>query len=144
MVQSKVFFDPERLYEEKIAKRECMTYDDLTVEQSAELDDVLMIWFEWQRAFKEKLGVPSRSSFAMASCDVEHLQETYIAQQVDLEIDVLPIENRIALNICLMNKSLGIHVFRHPRYSPDVLMKNYRTAKQMLYVPLKRRDVLEK
>lgn len=147
-----MFFNPEKLYEAKVARREKMEYDDLTVEQSAELDDLLWVWFQWADRYMEQLGQVRKcpyipSGFASNERATRSFDDL-IAEQVDLEIDKLPVEHRMAVGRRMLakkqklDKVVRYHSIRD-KMSHDRIMQLYREAKVMLYLPLKKKELLK-
>ncbi|MDF8362171.1 hypothetical protein [Achromobacter anxifer] len=126
--------------------------DHMTEAESEELEELLMTWHRWAKAYREHLGY---SRVAPGFRDVSD-QDGYgdddetaarlnrhVAEQVDACLNALPLDLRAAVGISLRNKDAPQRVFRNPRCSPEEQQRRYREAQSRLLPMLRRQDVMQ-
>lgn len=125
---------------------------EMTLDESQQIDDLLVDWVEWSRAYRPNLGAPRVSLFAKSNQpdDVYYDSEvadweikTIKASQVDFEIEQLELPLRVAVGIVAINKLNKIAVFRHARFTREELMSNYHKAKALLFPKLVKRRLVK-
>jgi len=135
-----------------------MTINDLfsevpvTKDESAQLEELLMIWYHWSRAHREQLGY-SRVSPGFKDADTSDVYDDaddqdakinrYIAEQVDVCLSTLPVEQRAAVGIHTANAAAGNAVYRNPRMSSEQQHVAYQAAKATLLPMLRKRDLVK-
>jgi len=126
----------------------------VTKDESAQLEELLMIWYHWSRAYREQLGY-SRVSPGFKNADTSDVYDDaddqdakinrYIAEQVDVCLSTLPVEQRAAVGIHTKNKDTGNAVWRNPRcpMTPEQQHVAYQAAKATLLPMLRKRDLVK-
>lgn len=115
------------------------TLPELDFEQRKYLHHLLVQWFDWCHSQKGGAwGYPPATPWAHRQ--TPYRWESYVSQQIDLEVDLLPLEHRAALGQYLLIKTQqGVRI--KPQ-APNRMHRLYNEALCMLYKPLKRRGVL--
>jgi len=138
-----------------------MTINDLfseapvTKDESAQFEDILLIWYRISKADKENLGYsPISPGFEKCTSTDVYFDEQdaadaadekinhYIAEQVDVCLSTLPAAQRIAVDVHARNKYVGNAVFRNPRVTPEEQHIAYQAAKATLLPMLRKRDLI--
>lgn len=128
---------------------------DMTQEESAEIEELLVIWFDWSQAYRPALGAPRASSFARnsPSSSVEYDEadaaeaadqriNAALAEQVELCIDELPgLQYRAAIGVSMRNKR-GPAVWRNNRHNSEDQHRIYQQAKALLLPLLRKRELM--
>ena len=114
----------------------------MTDDESAQVEDLLMVWYGWTSRYRPALGAPRASIYAPGSessdiySDADEIDariEAVQAKQVDACIDTLSGAHRSAIGIHAANRFLGTAVFKNPRFSPEAMHAMYSAAKQILF-----------
>ena len=125
---------------------------EMTLDESSQIDDLLVDWIEWSRAYRPNLGAPRVAVYAGKAGDgdvyIDHDEldrriKSASASQIDFEIEQLDLPLRIAVGIVAMNKFNKVAVFRHARFSREELMSNYSKAKALLLPKLVKRGLVK-
>lgn len=134
-----------------------MTINDLfseapvTKDESDQLEDMLLTWYYWARAHRPQLG-HSRVSPGFKHADSSDVYDDaddqdakvnrYIAEQVDVCLSTLPVEQRAAVGIHTANRAAGNAIYRNPRMSSEQQHIAYQAAKDTLLPMLRKRDLI--
>ena len=114
----------------------------MTDEESMQVEDLLMVWYDWTSRYRPALGAPRASIYARGSessdvyADADEIDarvEADQATQVDGCIDTLSGAHRSAIGIHAANRYLGRVVFSNPRFSPEAMHALYLEAKPILF-----------
>ena len=93
----------------------------MTEDQSAQVEDLLQVWYAWTMRYRPPLGAPRASIYARGSessdvyADADEIDariEAEQARQVDACIDTLSGLHRSAVGIHAANRYVGRVVFR--------------------------------
>lgn len=127
---------------------------NLTAEQSAEIEELLKIWYDWNRMYSPALGAPRAAPYARDtepsrgdnvddySEIVDERINAEIADTVEWCIDALPHQRyRSAIGLTMANKH-GPAVFRSNRYNTEERHEQYQEAKRLLMPLLRRRELM--
>lgn len=124
----------------------------MTEVESEELEELLMTWYRWAKAYREHLGyrrvapgfrdVSDQDGYG---CDDETdaRLNRHVAEQVDACLNALPLDLRAAVGVSLRNRDAPQQVFRNPRCSPEEQQRRYQEAQYRLLPMLRRRDVMQ-
>ena len=127
----------------------------MTPDQSAEIEELLEIWYRWNRVYRAALGAPRAAPYARDSqsgdgegeCEdddeaTDARLDAETAEQVEACIDSLPDwRHRSAIGLSMANKH-GPKVFRHNRYNIEQAHALYQEAKKILMPMLRRRQLM--
>lgn len=122
---------------------------DMTREESDQVEALIMEWYHWSRGYRPQLGVGRVSAFARGMTsddtyddeDVDARLAATRGEQTELCIDELPWQQRSAIGVHAGNKAAGARVFSNPRLTPAQQHAAYQEAKAAL-LPLLRRRAL--
>lgn len=123
---------------------------DMTREESDQVEGLIMEWYHWSRGYRPQLGVGRVSAFARGmTSDEAHDDEDVDArlaaargEQTELCIDELPWQQRSAIGVHAGNKAAGARVFSNPRLTPAQQHATYQEAKAALLPALRRRALV--
>ena len=146
-----------RVNQSKRQQPTAMTINDLfseapvTKDESDQLEDILLTWYYWPRAHRPQLG-HSRVSPGFKHADSSDVYDDaddqdakvnrYIAEQVDVCLSTLPVEQRAAVGIHTANRAAGNAIYRNPRMSSEQQHIAYQAAKDTLLPMLRKRDLI--
>ena len=114
----------------------------MTEDQSAQIEDLLQVWYAWTMRYRPALGAPRASIYARGSessdvyADADEIDARIAAEQarqVDACIDTLSGLHKSAVGIHAANRYAGRVVFRNPRLTPEATHALYLEAKQTLF-----------
>lgn len=159
--------DPAKVYEQKEAaqlKRQIRkaTVDPfgavwvnkvkvMTREESEQIEELLMRWYEWARAYRPALGAPRVSPYGRGvessdvysdGDDVDARIAAADAEAVDACLNELTWQARAAVGIHIANRAAGAEVYRNPRMTAEESHQHYQQAKMDLLPLLQRRGML--
>lgn len=156
-LDSYLYRDPMLIVQEKqereLLRRRKRETRELTEDQSNEIEDLLRIWYEWNRTYGLALGAPRAAPYARETPpekgnvhdDAEIVEERInqdIASAVEWCLDALPEQKyRSAVGLTMANK-YGPSVFRSNRYSLEERHEIYQEAKRLLMPLLRRRELM--
>lgn len=162
--------DPAKVYEQKEAaqlKRQIRkaTVDPfgavwvnkvkvMTREESEQIEELLMRWYEWARAYRPALGAPRVSPYGRnvepntgdVHTDPYELDARLAAadaEVVDACLSELSWRARSAVGIHVANRAAGAEVYRNPRMSREETHQEYHRAKIDLLPMLQRRGMIQ-
>ena len=113
----------------------------MTEDQSAQIEELLQVWYAWTMRYRPPLGAPRASIYARGSessdvyADADEIDariEAEQARQVDACIDTLSATHKSAVGIHSANRYAGRAVFRNPRLTPEATHALYLEAKQII------------
>lgn len=125
----------------------------MTDDESAQVEDLLQVWYAWTSRYRPALGAPrasiyargSESSYVYADADdVDARIEAEQARQVDACIDTLSGIHKSVVGIHAANRYIGRVVFRNPRFTADAAHIAYIEAKCALFRLFLKRGLVEK
>lgn len=124
----------------------------MTRDESEQIEELLMQWYRWTTGYFPRLDGPAMSSFAYGVAS-DHVHEerdeidarlaVEVSKQVEVCIDALRLNLKIAIGIHARNKLAGNEVFRHPRFTREELHAAYQEAKSELLRPLVLRGLVK-
>ena len=100
----------------------------MTDDESAQVEDLLQVWYAWTSRYRPALGAPRSSIYARGSessdvyadtDDVDARIEAEQARQVDACIDTLSGVHKSVVGIHAANRYAGHAVFRNPRLTAE-------------------------
>ncbi len=115
---------------------------EMTDDESAQVEDLLQVWYAWTSRYRPALGAPRASIYARGSessdvyadaDDVDARIEAEQARQVDACIDTLSTLHKSVVGIHAANRYAGRAVFRNPRLTPAATHALYLEAKQIIF-----------
>lgn len=115
---------------------------EMTDDESAQVEDLLQVWYAWTSRYRPALGAPRASIYARGSessdvyadaDDVDARIEAEQARQVDACIDTLSGVHKSVVGIHAANRYAGHAVFRNPRLTAEATHAHYLEAKQTLF-----------
>lgn len=125
----------------------------MTQNESAQMEELLQIWWRHNRAYRPALDAPPACPFTReAKSDDTYTDGDEIdsriaaeqAEQMEAEIDLLPFMHRAALGVTVGNKVLGNTIFKNPRISREEQHQMYQEAKEQLLMPFVRRGLMQR
>lgn len=123
----------------------------MTEDQSVKLDEYLMIWYDYERAYRPPLGAPRVSNYyreAPASGghydrdDSERRYEKMIAETLSACMDELPWQQRSAIAIRCEAKRSGASVIRNPRMTIEEHHRQYQAGKLAIFGMPRMRELM--
>ena len=125
----------------------------MTADESAQIEDLLTIWYEYTRAYMPKLGAP-RSSVScreyestdvhQSGSDVDDKLDRITAESVEWAINHLDYLMQAAIGTHCRNRVSKAAVWRNPRLgTPEQAHAKYQEAKGLLLPWLKQRDLIK-
>lgn len=126
---------------------------EMTDDESAQVEDLLQVWYAWTSRYRPALGAPRASIYAHGSessdvyadaDDVDARIEAEQARQVDACIDTLSTLHKSAVGIHVANRYVGHVVFRNPRLTAEKTHALYLDAKQIIFSLLVNRDMISR
>ena len=114
----------------------------MTEDQSAQVEELLLVWYAWTMRYRPPLGAPRASIYARGSessdvyADADEIEariEAEQARQVDTCVDTLSGSHKSTVGIHAANRYAGSTVFRNPRLTPEDSHALYLEAKIILY-----------
>lgn len=123
---------------------------NITREESDQVEALIMEWYHWSRGYRPKLGVGRVSAFVRGMTadeayddeDVDARLAATRGEQTELCIDELPWQQRSAIGLHAGNKAAGARVFSNPRLTPEQQHAAYQEAKVALLPALRRRGLV--
>lgn len=123
---------------------------DMTREESDQVEALIMEWYHWSRGYRPQLGVGRVSAFARGMTSDEAYDDEDVdarlaatrGEQTELCIDELPWQQRSAIGVHAGNKAAGARVFSNPRLTPAQQHAAYQEAKAALLPALRRRALV--
>ena len=123
----------------------------MTLDESQQIEDLLLIWYRYERAYMPHLGAPRVSpSCRSHDADMGDVHQDAEDRDDDLErmkaqiigkcVDELHYMHRAAIGVHMRNKTAGISVHRNPRIEDQHTA--YQEAKEALLRPLKRSGMI--
>ena len=134
----------------KASLEELFEGEAMDQDQSAQVEDLLLTWYEYEASYSPPLGAPSAS----ASCreyrtadfhdtvgdDRDAMITKITAELVGKFIDELPVLQRAAIQVHFRNKTARASVHRNPRIEDQ--HRTYLEAKEALFPKLKREGLI--
>lgn len=123
----------------------------MTEDQSARLEEYLMIWYEYERAYKPHLGAPRISAYYKGAPvsevhddrdEAERRYERMIAETVSACMDELPWQQRVAITIRCEARKSGASVIRNPRMTIEEHQKQYQAGKMAIFGMPRMRELM--
>ncbi len=122
----------------------------MTLDESQQIEDLLVIWYRYERAYMPHLGAP-RVSPSCRSHDSGDVHQDAEDRDDDLErlkaqviakcIDELHYMHRAAIGVHMRNKVAGVSVHRNPRIEDQ--HTTYQAAKAELLPRLKKCELIK-
>ena len=115
---------------------------EMTDDESAQVEELLQVWYAWTNRYRPALGAPTASIYARGSessdvyADADEIDariEAEQARQVDACIDTLGRLQKSAIGIHAANRYVDRVVFRNPRLTPEAMHALYLEAKQIVF-----------
>lgn len=125
----------------------------MTDDESAQVEELLQVWYAWTSRYRPALGAPRTSIYALGlessdvyadADEVDARIEAEQARQVDVCIDTLTTLHKSAVGIHAANRYVGHAVFRNPRLMPETTHALYLEAKQILLELFTRCSLIKK
>ena len=123
----------------------------MTQDESEQIEELIMVWFNWSKAHREQLGY-SRVSPGFIHAQTHEVYDDdddrdaklarYTAEQVEYCINQLDVLLRAAIGIHAANKAAGAAIFKSPRLSRDEQHAMYKSAKDALLPMFVRRNLV--
>ncbi len=113
----------------------------MTDDESAQVEDLLQVWYAWTSRYRPALGAPRASIYALGlessdvyadADEVDARIEAEQARQVDACIDTLSTLHKSAVGIHAANRYVGRQIFRNPRLTAENQHALYLEAGQTL------------
>lgn len=123
----------------------------MTEDQSAKLEEYLMIWYDYERAYRTHLGAPRVSSYyrdvpttgVFSDRDeAEYRYEKMIAETISACMDELPWQQRSAITIHCEAKQSGASVIRNPRMTIEEHQRQYQAGKAAIFWMPRMRELM--
>ena len=114
----------------------------MTEEQSAQVEDLLQVWYAWTMRYRPPLGAPRASIYARGSessdvyADADEIDariKAEQARQVDACIDTLNTLHKSVVGIHAANRYAGRTVFRNPRLTAEATHELYLEARGLIF-----------
>jgi len=124
---------------------------DMTREESDQIEELLLIWYEWARRYRPALGAPRVSPYGRGSSgdaygpsgdEVDARIAAEKAAAVDVCLNELTWQQRSAVGIHIANKAAGSTVYKNPRLTPEQHHSSYQEAKSTLLPMLRKRGMV--
>lgn len=128
----------------------------MTLDESAQIEDLLIAWHRWQDAYSPALGVPrcdptcrgyQTGNQWLTSKEKAELADQKIwkanSEIVDVCVDSLTWQHRAAIQTSLKNKRLGFSVWSNTRISQEESHDLYQEAKTILFPKLVERGLVK-
>lgn len=159
-----MYGDPAKVYERieqaeqraksrkaRIGVEQLFVGDAMTQDESEKIEDLLMVWYEYERRYRVALGAPRVSvscrdhqpdagDIHETGADRDDRLEQLTAEAVGACVDELPYQQRAAIGVHCRNRYVGVSVHRNPRIEDQ--HGAYQQAKNALFPGLKRRGLL--
>ena len=125
----------------------------MTEKQSAQVEDLLQVWYAWTMRYRPALGAPRASIYARGSessdvyADADEIDariDAEQARQVDACIDTLDTLHKSVIGIHAANRYVGSAVFSNPRLTPETSRMLYLEARQTIFALLVNRGYIER
>ena len=125
----------------------------MTEDESAQVEELLQVWYAWTMRYRPALGAPRASIYArgLDSSDVyadadeiDARIEAEQARKVDACIDTLSVLHKSVVGIHAGNRYAGNAVFRNPRLTPEATHAFYLEAKQIIFQLCVKLGILKK
>lgn len=146
-------YQPVRTAGDRVSKsKQSEVTMPMTEDQSAQVEDLLQVWYAWTMRYRPALGAPRASIYARGSessdvyADADEIDariEAEQARQVDACIDTLSPLHKSVVGIHAANTYAGQVVFRNPRLTVEQLHALYRDANRLLFSLLINRGLLK-
>jgi hypothetical protein len=114
----------------------------MTEDQSAQVEDLLQVWYAWTMRYRPPLGAPRAAIYARCLessdiyADAEEIDARIAAEQarqVEACIDTLSPLHKSVVGIHAANRYVGQAVFKNPRLTPEATHALYIEAKQLMF-----------
>lgn len=114
----------------------------MTQEQSEKMEELIMTWYEYERAWAPHLGAPRVSASSRGFTpsevydDVDESELRYrksVAEVVSACVDELPGLQRSAIQLHCCAKLTGASVIRNPRMTIEQHHQQYQAAKRAMW-----------
>ena len=123
----------------------------MTQDESAQIEDLLMDWYSWAKAYRPALGGPRVSAYCRGARagdvhsdtdEVDARLAAVKAEQVDVCLNELSWQHRAAVGIHTANREARQQVYRNPRMNGQQQHEAYQQAKLALLPKLRRRGLI--
>lgn len=129
----------------------------MTLDESAQVEELLLAWHRWQDSYRPALGAPRcdptcrdyrSGNTRLTEKEAAELADAKIwkanSEKVEACIDGLPSwQHRSAIQMSLTNKRIGYDVFSNPRLPKDEAHRLYQEAKELLFPKLEARGLIK-
>jgi hypothetical protein len=124
----------------------------MTRDESEQIEELLMNWYEWARAYRPALGAPRVSAYARGAdssdvyADSDEIGARIAASEaeaVDACLNELPWQARSAVGLHTARMASDAKVLRNPRMTDEEAHQAYQQAKLDLVPLLRRRGMLK-
>jgi len=123
----------------------------MTQDESEQIEELLDIWYDYERSYMPALGVPrvsvscrnhepEKGDTHATGADRDDLLNRLKAEAVAACVDELHYLQRAAINVHMRNKRVRAQVFKNPRIEDQ--HRAYQTAKVELKPRLKRKGLI--
>ena len=129
--------------------------DDMTEDQSTQIEELLMLWYEHTLSYRPRLGAPGVSAYAKdyrtsetkrsdsdLRDDADDKLDKIKADSVEACVDSLPVLQKSAVEMHCRAKHSGASVIRNPRLTLEQHHEYYLAAKVALLPMFKRRELV--
>jgi hypothetical protein len=129
----------------------------MTLDESAQVEELLLAWHRWQECYTPALGAPrcapSCRDYRSTDARLTDKEQAEIADEkiwrrnseaVDVCVDALPTwQHRASVQTSMRNKRAGYVVFSNPRLSPEESHRFYQEAKDLLFPKFMARGLIK-
>ena len=118
----------------------------MTLDESQQIETLLIAWHRYQDCFSPQLGMPRCSpscrEYEIPTARLSDAERAEIvdakiwkrnSEQVEVCVQTLQWQERAALQTVMRNKRAGYEVFRNPRFAPAEIHYLYQSAKERLH-----------
>lgn len=121
-------------------------------EDSERIEELLMTWYEWARAYRPALGAPRVSPYGRGADsgdvyadgdEIDARLRAADAEAVDACLNELTWQARAAVGLHMAAKAADARVLRNPRMTAEEAHQAYQQAKLDLVPMLRRRGMLK-
>lgn len=132
-------------------KLEALFGGEMTQDQSRLLEDYLMIWHDYERAYRPHLGAPRVSVYSrgMQASEVysdrdesENRWEKSVAETLSACMDELPWQQRSSVTMHCTAKATGASVIRNPRMTIEEHQTQYQAGKLAIFGMPRMRELM--
>ena len=128
----------------------------MTLDESSQVEDLLLAWHRWQDAYRPALGAgrcdPTCREYRSGNQWLDAKERAEIADAkiwkanseiVECLVDTLSWQHRAALQVSLKNKRLGYSVWGNSRLTAEESHRLYQEAKELLLPMLFSRGLIK-